>query len=290
MRRLSTAIVAATLMVAMLHVGAPAAHAARGTTVSRYLALGDSMAAGFQPNQGLTDGYVGRVWHNFRRQVPGLSLRNLACPGETTRAMITGKQSGCHYGAGSQLDAAVAFLGAHPGEVEFITITLGGNDLIFQCLDGRTWLMTRACAADVRPGIRSRLASILDALGAAAPGVPIVGETYHDPFLGLWGLIPGGYKKAHSDHRAMTVLNAGLAKAYGDAGAAVADVATTFQIDDWTHTVVVPGRGRLPLNVANACNWTWFCSPKWGGDPHPNNTGYKKVANTFNREIDALLP
>ena len=75
-----------------------------------YLALGDSMAAGIQPNKGETTGYVGRVWRSFRRDIPGLSLRNVACPGETSRSMITGWHSPCHYAAGSQLDAAVAFL------------------------------------------------------------------------------------------------------------------------------------------------------------------------------------
>ena len=43
--------------------------------------------------------------------------------------MITGKHSPCHYAAGSQLDAAVAFLEAHPGQVAFITIDIGANDL-----------------------------------------------------------------------------------------------------------------------------------------------------------------
>ena len=49
--------------------------------------------------------------------------------------MITGKNSLCHYAAGSQLDAAVAFLEAHPGQVAFITIDIGANDLVERCLD-----------------------------------------------------------------------------------------------------------------------------------------------------------
>lgn len=257
---------------------------------SSYLALGDSMAAGYQPGRGETTGYVGRVWRSMRQEIPELSLRNLGCPGETSRSMITGKHSPCDHAAGSQLDAAVSFLGAHPGDVAFITITIGVNDLVERCLDWNSGLIDEACAVDLRPGLKSRLMHIVDALGTAAPGVPIVGMTYHDPFLGFWGLVPGGHALARADLRALSVLNAGLTTAYEDAGAAVADVAATFRIDDFTDTVVVPGRGAIPVNVARACGWTWFCSPKFFGDPHPNWKGYKKVAHTFQRELRGLLP
>lgn len=289
MRRISLAVVSAALLVSTLQVGIPAAHAGSKATATYYVALGDSVAAGFQPNTGLTTGYVGRVWRHFRTEIPGLSLRNLACPGETTASMITGKRSPCHYGAGSQLEAAVSFLGAHAGAIAFITIDIGANDLIFQCLDGRTGLFGRACAKDERPRLRTRLANILDALAMAAPGVPIVGMTYYDPFLGLWGLVPGGYKLAKADHRVMNLLNAALETVYGDAGVPVADMATTFRTDDFTDTVIVPGRGRLPLNVALACRWTWFCTTKYFFDPHPNWMGYKRIARTFGRKLRGLV-
>ncbi len=70
----------------------------------------------------------------------------------------------------------------------------------------------------------------------------------------------------------------------------VADVAATYDTANFTDTVVVPGAGRVPVNVANACNWTWFCSKKHTGDPHSNSKGYRKIANTFAREIRPLLP
>ena len=46
-----------------------------------------------------------------------------------------------------------------------------------------------------------------------------------------------------------------------------------FRIHDFSHTVVVPGRGSLPVNVARACRWTWFCSQRYFGDPHPDPRG-----------------
>ena len=289
MRRLSSAVVAATLIVSMLQGGIPAARAGGGDTVS-YLALGTSMAVGFQPGPGETaKGYVDDLWRSMQQQIPGLTLRNVGCPGETSRSMITGKHSLCHYAAGSQLDAAVAFLQAHPGQVAFITVEVGANDLIERCLpdSGR---LDRACAADLLPRLQTRLTHIVDALAVAGPDVPIVGMTYYDPLLGFWGLVPGGRALARADQRVWTDLNATFATAYTDAGATVADVAATFRIDDFTDTIVVPGRGPLPVNVALTCRWTWFCSPRFAGDPHPNRTGYRKIARTFDRELQGLLP
>jgi lysophospholipase L1-like esterase len=291
MRRLSFAVVAATLIVLMHQGGIPAASAGvGGTGTVSYLALGDSVAFGFQPGKGKTNGYVGRVWRDRRQEIPGLSLRNVSCIGETSRSMITGERSSCHYAAGSQLDAAVSFLEAHPGEVAFITIDIGGNDLIARCLDWNTGLLERACVVDQRPRLQTRLRRIVDALTAAAPGVPIVAMTYYNPLLGLWGLVPGGRPLARADQRAWAVFNAGLASAYADAGATVADVASAFRIDDFTDTVVVRGRGRIPVNVALACKLTWFCSTRFTADVHPNWKGYRKIARTFNRELQVLLP
>ena len=70
----------------------------------------------------------------------------------------------------------------------------------------------------------------------------------------------------------------------------MADVAATFRINDLTDTVVVAGPGRLPVNVAVACKWTSFCSAKFAGDPHANRTGYTRIARTFDRKLQDLLP
>lgn len=67
-------------------------------------------------------------------------------------------------------------------------------------------------------------------------------------------------------------------------------MARTFQIDNFAETVVVQGRGRLPVNVALTCRWTWFCSERHLGDPHPNRIGYARIAHTFYRELRAVLP
>jgi lysophospholipase L1-like esterase len=291
MRRAFTSVVVAALIVSILQIGGATARAGYGGT-QYYVALGDSLSVGYQPGRGETShGYVDVLARRIRKEdIPDLVLRNVGCPGETSRSLITGKHSPCSYAAGSQLDAAVAFLEAHAGQVAFITIDIGSNDLVERCFDPHTGLISKACATDLQPRLGSRVMDIIDALAAAAPGVPIVGMTYYDPFLGLWGLVPGGRALAHADQRAWAVFDGGLATAYSDASAAVADVATTFRIDDFDHKVLVPGRGWVPVNVALTCRWTWFCSAKFFGDPHPKRTGYRRIAHTFERELQPLLP
>ena len=290
--RIAKGFVGLAVVLGVVAAGMPAASAgSRYGGSAYYLALGDSLAAGFQPGQGDTQtGYVHDLWTTFGEQISGLGLHNVGCDGETTRSMITGARSLCHYAAGSQLDAAVAFLEGHPGQVAFITIDIGSNDVFERCLsDGP--LLKRSCVRGVLPHVQARLARILDALAAAVgPGVPIVAMTYYDPLLGFWGLVPGGRFLARASLRSFEALNAGLTTTYEDAGVGVADVAATFRIDDFADTIVVAGRGPLPANVALTCRWTWFCSPRFAGDPHPNDKGYRRIAHTIEGVVEALLP
>ena len=84
MRRFSVAIAAATLIASTVQGGMPAARAGGGAT-AYYLALGDSLAAGYQPGRpGIHKGYVDDLWRSARQQIPGLGLRDIGCRGETS--------------------------------------------------------------------------------------------------------------------------------------------------------------------------------------------------------------
>src|ERR1700684_457052 len=77
---------------------------------SYYLALGDSLSQGVQPNAAGTSvetrqGYAIQVYAALLPGHPGLRLVKLGCPGETTSTMIHGGI--CRYRGGSQLAAAV---------------------------------------------------------------------------------------------------------------------------------------------------------------------------------------
>ena len=116
------AIVGAALLTLVLAGALPAI--AAGPT-SYYLALGDSLAQGVQPNTSgaaveTNQGYVDDLYGLYRGEVAGLQLAKLGCPGETTTTMIYG---GICYPAGtSQLDRAVAFLRSH--HVALVTIDI----------------------------------------------------------------------------------------------------------------------------------------------------------------------
>jgi lysophospholipase L1-like esterase len=289
MRGLVSWLTAVTVAFSLLSAGAPTARAAPGDPV--YVSLGDSLSVGYQPGRGRTDhGYVDDLWRRARGIIPTLRVRKFGCPGETSKSMISGVGSPCSYGAGSQLAAAVGYLANHSEDVEFVTIDIGVNDVVDRCFDFSTGVLHRGCVVDLRPRLRHRLMRIIDDVRAVTdPEVPILAMTYYNPFLGLWGSVPHGKGLAKIAARAWRPFNDGLRRAYRDAGAVVANVAATFRVNDFWHTVILPGRGPVPLNVARTCRWTWFCSRRFFGDPHANATGYRKIGRTFYRELRPIL-
>ena len=105
--------------------------AARVFPATYYLALGDSLSQGVQPDAAGGDvetgqGYADQLYAALLPAHPGLRLVKLGCPGETSKTMIDGGI--CRYPGGSQLAAAVAFLRAHRGRMFLITIDIGAND------------------------------------------------------------------------------------------------------------------------------------------------------------------
>jgi lysophospholipase L1-like esterase len=173
---------------------------------------------------------------------------------------------GSGFPAGSQLGEASAFLRAHRGEVAFVTLDIGGNDVIQPDGGG-----VAAIAANL-PGI---LTQLRDAAGA---DVPIVGMSYYNPTLVEWFGDPGNLQ-GHVD--AVVAINDLLESIFAAAGDPVADVETAFASTD---TALVDG---VPIDVARVCDWTWLCAPPpHGGDIHPNNAGYAAIARAFQRAMD----
>ena len=135
-QRLTAMLTGTTLVAVVLtaFTGAARANAqalplAGPSPTSWYLALGDSVAARYQPGIGddPQGGYSGHVLQALRASAPQAELRNLACDGETSTTFVAGGK--CSYEEGSQLAQALVFLRAHSSTTRLITITLGGNDL-----------------------------------------------------------------------------------------------------------------------------------------------------------------
>jgi lysophospholipase L1-like esterase len=295
MRLLTRTLIAASLpLVALggLAVSSSPARADAGEDIHYYLSLGDSLAESFQPNGGLTHGYTEAVFKAIRGDFDRLRHVKLGCGGETVASMIDTTVAGfCLYPDGafdtqSQLDVAVDFLAAHPGKVALITIDIAGNDVL-ACLDPSTLLLDERCLDQTFPAGLAALRTVLTAVQAAAPGIPIVGMNYYDPFLGLWVLGPDARAVALHNAPIVAELNAQLTAAYQSAGVPVADVAGAFDSVNFTDSVDTKQWGEIPVNVANVCRWTWFCDDKYAFDVHANTTGYGVIAQAF---LDVIEP
>ena len=231
-----------------------------------YLALGDSLAAGYQPGQGddPTGGYVGHVRDALQQSAPKTKLVNLGCSGETTTSMVEGGK--CAYDEGSQLAQAVEFLHAHARFTHLVTLDIGANDVAKCGAQG----LPPACVQGGLGSVAANLPVILGQLRAAAPGVRIVVLNYYDPFLAAWLTGPAGQALAQQSVALLAVLNGIIAGATGAVGGSVADVAGAFHSTDFTLVSVPSLGGSVPRNVATVCALTWMCLRS---DIHANDAG-----------------
>jgi lysophospholipase L1-like esterase len=246
-------------LVGLLLAAVLAASAAGGSKPAPgryYLALGDSIAYGYQPTKPDTapatafhTGYVDVFAARLRRLAPQIQVVNYGCPGESTisftkacQAALGGAKLHNAY-HGSQLGAALAFLRAHPGEVSPITVTLWGNDVI-PLTKGPERAPKRIAA------FASRFGSILRRLHAAAPGAELI-------VSGAWD--PEADKAAEADPLYRS-LDAAIAQTAAASHARVAKLFSVF------------------AGKAKACALTFVCTK---GDPHPTDAGYRAMAAAF---------
>lgn len=255
---------------------------------STYLALGDSLAFGYSqarfnalyPNENpaaFDTGYVddfGKVLSLFNHN---LRIVNDGCPGETTESFIDGP---CAYQlefplhhpysggpSSSQLSDALAYLGAHPGTVDPITIDIGANDAL-GLIEGACKLEP-ACIQAGAPAlfahIAGNLALILGELRAAAPDAQII-------VLGLYN--PFGSTIAGAD-QLTAALNETLASVAAGVGARFADPLPIFN----------PAGA---LEAPTICLLTNMCTPLV--DIHPTDLGYAVLAGVILRQYVLGLP
>ena len=274
-RRAVIPFVAALASLALLAGSGPAQAAPSPTGSANatgwYLALGDSLAAGFQPGRGddPTGGYVGHVRDALQQSAPKTKLVNLGCSGETTASMVEGGK--CAYDEGSQLAQAVEFLHAHARFTRLVTLDIGANDVARCGAQG----LPPACVQGGLGAVAANLPVILQQLRAAAPGVQIVVLNYYDPFLAAWLLGPSGQALAQQSVPLLGVLNGIIATSTSAVGGSVADVAAAFHTIDFSPVDVPSLGGLVPRNVATVCALTWMCALN---DIHANDQGYAVLA------------
>jgi lysophospholipase L1-like esterase len=291
---------AAILAAAFLTIPASAspATAPHAAAPVYYLALGDSLAQGVQPatpplpagvslgqSVETSQGYADDLYARYAPALRGrLKLVKLGCPGETTTSMLTGAGSPCAYPQGSQLAAALAFIGAHRGETGLITIDIGANDVDGCVTSG---VISQACVAGGIAAIGHDLPLILGALRHAAGGhVLIAGMNLYDPFLADYLTGAAGQSAAAASVTLAEQVNQLLAASDKAFGVRTADVQDAFSTADFTDTAALPGVGTVPLNVARVCTWTWMCAAApVGPNIHANAAGYQVIAAAFERAI-----
>lgn len=235
-----------------------------------YLALGDSIAYGFQkakvdaglPPTSFNSGFVDVFAARLRALRPRITTVNYSCPGESTRsyrAACVWKASG--HGlhddySGSQAKAALAFLRAHRGQVSPITVSLNGNDatdFVQSCPVGDL-----ACIANGAPAAiaayQARLTSIVAELRSAAPDAEII-------LTGSYNANVGAFAFTDPIYLALNAAESAVAKA---AGARLADPFPVFN----------PQRDPAAEQAA-ICRLTLVCTR---GDAHPSDAGYQALA------------
>jgi lysophospholipase L1-like esterase len=256
-----------------------------------YLALGDSLAWGYQPN---AQGVGIKSGHGYADDLAAylqahgnkhMQYVNLSCPGETTGTMLDGgcpdlAISGQSYTV--QLDAAVAFLKAHPHSRILVTLDIGANN-VDGCMQSGS--IDATCVAEGVADAGIQLPQILGALkGAAGKHVSFIGMNYYDPFLAEWLTGSSGQTLAKESVALSTAFNGVLDGVYTLFGMPAANVASAFQTSDFTLTSLL---GELvPVNVADICNWTFMCAPApVGPNIHATDAGYEVLAQAFEQQL-----
>lgn len=231
-----------------------------------YLALGDSLAFGFQPNFDWDQSYAAQWWAELQTH-GSRNYANYACSGETTREFISGgcpfvKLRHSYYG-GSQLDAALMFIHDHPGQVGPVSLDIGADDMLPDVNEGTCTIDQNKWNADLARvdhdltgTILPKLTSTLKDSSGKVTG-QLVMMNYYDPF----------HNKCPNATHNIQQLNQHLADDAKQFNVPIADVFQAF--------------GGTQTPNPHLCDYTWMCHSGEQQSIHPTTQGYKVIAQTF---------
>jgi lysophospholipase L1-like esterase len=235
-----------------------------------YLALGDSIAFGFDPFVDPASarfvGYPAQVATALSR-----TLVEAGCPGETSAGFVSavGVDNGCRgYRAahrlhatypGTQLDFAVEFLRSHPS-TNLVTLGIGINDVL-RC----TRVTADACAHELGPTLeayRADLTTILQGLRAVYDGELVLVDYYSPDYRN--SRLTGAIRRLDT---AMTEVGRAYRARAADAFAAFADATGAPGGDICAAGLLIPA--------------------PHGCDVHPSTRGRDLLAVTVTRTVQA---
>ncbi len=228
-----------------------------------YLALGNSLAFGYQPDLDFDHGYVDDFSMNLQTY-GSKQTANLGCPEETSASFING---GCPYAVlrkfpyeGNQLSAALLYLTEHQGQVSPVTLDIGANDMLPDLSNTTCTIDAEKFKADLSTLDTNLAQVILPRLHAAMTvnGVmtgDLLVENYYDPYQNQCpNTVP--FMQEMNSHIATDVQSFGT----------LVDVFSAF------------GGGATPN--PNICIYTWICNSSFH-DVHSTRPGYQVIAKAF---------
>lgn len=226
-----------------------------------YLALGDSLSAGYQPDPAISwaHGWVYQLRDILAKRAP-TELTDLAIGGECTATFIRGGLSrGCPTKAvtsPSQMAEAVSYIKAHSDQVKLITVEVGGDNLYghMTAFLKDTPAQGQALLQGLFPPLGSDWTTIFTTLRQACMSCEIIAVDQYNP-------IPAGTTKADVA-LATTTYNGLLKQVTASLHIRLADVYTPF----FGHEIL----------------YTWIAR----GDIHANTAGYAVMAKT----VAGLIP
>lgn len=253
-----------------------------------YLALGDSLSRGVEPEPSLTlrRGYPRQLAASLNRRTgEPVALVEAGCGGATTASFIDGGK-GCPPDAPvpyantapetSQLAWAADWLRSRGDRPTLVTLSLGANDVL-ACANADAAAIRSCFSAGAKP-YAARIETIVRQLSAAAGRQTVfAGMTLYDPVLGAARLGKASLQTAAAFHEGVArVVNPFLRDRLGRAGWEVADLGAAVHED-------VPLTSKSSRAIDDICQYSWACTPP--GDIHLNGSGYALAAELHEREI-----
>ena len=230
-----------------------------------YLAIGDSLAFGFQPDLNFNQGYVDDYLSNLKSH--GVKdVANMACPEETSVTLLNGNCPAPYLRKfpyiGSQLNAALDYLKFYAGQVSPVTLDIGANDVKSDINTSNCVINQAQFTKDLATLDYNLAQVILPQLHAA---LMVNGKVTGD--LLVMNLYDS-YQNICPNSVAFTqTVNQHLAKDVGRYGTIV-DVFGAF--------------GGSTIPNPHTCSYTWMCSIFT--DIHATTKGYSVIAHTFEQD------
>jgi lysophospholipase L1-like esterase len=258
------------------------------------LALGDSIAFGFNPNLPTGDPSRYIAYSADVAAAEGLTPTNMAQPGETTGSFLDmfARNNGgwipdpndpskrvhewplhTNYDV-DQCDAAVGFLKQHP-DTKLVTLTLGGNDLLLVQKDAGTGLMSYAKEALALPGtelhLYENLKKGLDKIRSVYSGSIVVTDVYAPDYSNTFNTLALKATKLAIEGAVASVNKPGEP-------AKVADVYGSFD-----QAVAADPQAKGSTGAAGL-----LLTTHGGYDVHPSPEGRQLIAKTVENTLASI--